>query len=541
MSNNGNTQQKQPALLVQEEKEEQLPSASELATGNQSDCCKPDETVLPKKEKSVKDHLVSRRRRQALIVVSSLYNFLFVGAFFGWGPMQLLLESNGSLSSKCSEQESNNIDNSKDNFVCPAQTAALINIHFVATTTQILSPVFGIVCDWYGAPTVAYAMVTCILVAWVLLVVAVEFLIDPLLYVAFVIMSLGTWFGALLMTQTGMYFSGQTQHRVIVALNSLFDSGAATYLALWYIYEAIGGAVSSVLLGYLCLAIVVLSAAAYLWAVVEPDEASIYGSVKLAAETHHLAVELEEVKKDNDSASKNNNLEVEQQTPPVSKEAKDRYVLIRDRTQIQQMTCGPSLLVTLFFVIQCTSNQWAMTTARDFLAALGDDEVDNRYLTIFQLMMPASLLALPLVDHIRKTYGFAAGFQVVNVLAIGYNTIRLASDNLNVQVFGFVLFSCFRCFLFGLVFSFIPTLLSPPVVGKATGIMMALPGITSFLNVALTRITVLHLDGDFFVPNLFYTLLTLPCIVAVHFIGKAEIQEARALKMQQEPAKASEE
>jgi hypothetical protein len=32
-----------------------------------------------------------RRRRIGLVTVSCLYTFTFVGAFFGWGPMQLMV------------------------------------------------------------------------------------------------------------------------------------------------------------------------------------------------------------------------------------------------------------------------------------------------------------------------------------------------------------------------------------------------------------------------------------------------------------------
>jgi hypothetical protein len=34
---------------------------------------------------------VQRRRRTGLLIFSILYTILYVGAFFGWGPMQLLV------------------------------------------------------------------------------------------------------------------------------------------------------------------------------------------------------------------------------------------------------------------------------------------------------------------------------------------------------------------------------------------------------------------------------------------------------------------
>ena len=71
---------------------------------------------------------------------------------------------------------------------------------------------------------------------------------------------------------------------------------------------------------------------------------------------------------------------------------------------------------------------------RDYLAYLGDDELDNRYLTIFTLLLPASIVSVPLVDVIVLRLGFAGGFQSINALALGYSIIRVASTNLNVQI-----------------------------------------------------------------------------------------------------------
>lgn len=88
-----------------------------------------------------------RRRRVALVVLSSPYTAVYVGAFFGWGPMQLLLERSGAFSWKCDTVQ-----------VCPAQTTALLNVQLVAQTTQLLSPLLGLFVDHYGARAAAYCM-----------------------------------------------------------------------------------------------------------------------------------------------------------------------------------------------------------------------------------------------------------------------------------------------------------------------------------------------------------------------------------------------
>jgi len=75
---------------------------------------------------------------------------------------------------------------------------------------------------------------------------------------------------------------------------------------------------------------------------------------------------------------------------------------------------------------------------------------------------------------IIKRFGFAGGFHTVNALALAYNVVRVASDNLNVQILGFVFFSFYRCFLFGVSLSFPPTILASNMNGKATVCCMPL-------------------------------------------------------------------
>ena len=135
-------------------------------------------------------HIVSKREsrhRYCLVAFGFLYTFFFSGAFFGWGPMQLMLEDNGSYSSKCTaeEQESGEI--------CPAQSAALVQIHFVAQVTQFISPLLGTILDRYGPPVFSYLMGMLGLTGISLLIAAAESEADWLLYAAFISIAITTW------------------------------------------------------------------------------------------------------------------------------------------------------------------------------------------------------------------------------------------------------------------------------------------------------------------------------------------------------------
>jgi hypothetical protein len=106
---------------------------------------------------------------------------------------------------------------------------------------------------------------------------------------------------------------------------------------------------------------------------------------------------------------------------------------------------------------------------------------------------------------------------------------KITSNNLNVQILGFIFFSFYRCFLFSVTFGILPTFLDQKVIGKAAGILYFAGGITNFLNIPLKDLAVKDLDGDFFVPNLVYTILLFPCIAAAWCIGQA-IQREKAAK-----------
>jgi hypothetical protein len=194
------------------------------------------------------------------------------------------------------------------------------------------------------------------------------------------------------------------------------------------------------------------------------------------------------------------------------------YTLIALRLPWQQLTSTQFLLLATYFPFHICRNMFMLTTARDFLAYLGDD--DNTYLTIFTLMMPASILGFPLVDAALHRFGYHVGLQLVNALAAIHGIIQVSSTNLNVQVLGFVVFSFYRSFLFSVVFSFLPNFLGRKVVGKANGLLQVSAGLTSFLNIPLSNAAINKWDGNFFIPNLIYTVLVIPFCYTAYVMGK---------------------
>ena len=355
--------------------------------------------------------------------------------------------------------------------------------------------------------------------------------------------------------QTALVFQRRTRARVLFVINSLFDAGSLTYLGLWGLSEAFDWSLATVASLYLGLALFSFGGAAYFWTGVVPEKEELVDK----AESLEMPLKENATKFSSSSAieggsGKNaSQLDTEVDASPTkhtdepqhtrhetdlvtSDEPRDSietvdadssYVLIADRTAMQQVLSTPFLMFLAYALIMITVNQWTLTTTRDFLASLGDDEENNKYLTIFTLLSPASLVAAPFGDSITAKYGFQGGFLVINALAIGYNLVRLLSDDLNVQIIGFILFSFFRCFLFGVTFSVLPVLLSQNIVGKAMGLTFGTSGLTAYVNVPLSNLAIEKKEGDFFIPNLIYTLAVIPCFLLSWGLAKAIDKETR--------------
>jgi hypothetical protein len=216
--------------------------------------------------------------------------------------------------------------------------------------------------------------------------------------------------------------------------------------------------------------------------------------------------------------------------PPSSTTSDVLYVPIAQRSLPDQLKSQAYIMLCIFFSFHQVWNVWTLTTARDFLKNLGDDEYGNRYLSIFTLMTPVSLLALPFVDVAIHRYGFGLALQGVNFLGIVHGIIKVSSTNLNVQILGFLVFSFYRCFLFAVTFSCMPNFMNGKVIGRGIGVFYVVSGVVSFINIPLANMAVERLDGNFFIPNLIFLLVTPSVIYVTYLIGKALVRDRESYR-----------
>lgn len=433
--------------------------------------------------------------------------------------------------------------------MCVSQSTTIININFIAVTTNTVTPFIGQAIDALGAPFVAYCMS---IVAWMgtlLLTLAAQYEMDGVYYVAFCLLGLATFTGSLLSVQVGLYFNGMTQVRIIMFLNALFDAGSVTYLLLWGIQSYFDFSFVTVTRVYFGLAIVVYGGASYFWKTAVPEESKDDDDdwqEEKREEASLLTLDQQELLNQNTVGESLRAFQMSQMDKEMLTDAfmslrggiqegtghvplealygsirheevsatGDEYIPVSQRSPRDQLLSTPFLCLTLFFAISMTSCNWSLATAADYLAAMGDD---GTYLAIFTLMQPASILSLPIVDATVNNLGFGAAFQAVNILNFVYIFIKLTLMNLNVQIVHFVLVAVVRCYLYAVTFSFLPSLLSSDAVGKGTGFLYMIGGLTSFVNIPLS-----HWAGQvgFGPPNLLYLSVVVPCVAFVRVVQK---------------------
>jgi len=456
--------------------------------------------------------------------------FLYCGAFFGYGPMQLMLEDNGSFASLCSEDEP---------YPCPDQTATLLNVQFVGQLTLISSPLLGASVDKFGPSAVIIGMFLFGSSGLALLAAATYFRIDPMLFPAFICLGIMANVGGLFTVQTGLtYPQGRSRNRAISALNALFDAGAISYLLLYQIQQSSSLDLPAITLIYLGIFVLIVGIAAVCWRFVDrliardestENDAGAQGSPStLGAEGGQLPsdgtvggnVEGQE------STNADDEIFVSDDTTRADT-LRESYVMVADRPPVKQFLSANYIFLAIFFAFHQARNIWVLTTTRDFLAYLGDDETGNLYLKIFTLLTPSSVLGLPFVDIILQRYGYGVGLGVVNLLAIIQGIVQVSSTSLNVQVIGFVFYSFYRCFLFSVSFSCLPAFMSGEVVGRSYGFLILGGGLLGLINIPLSNVAVQQLGGNFFVPNLFYLLACVPCFYCCYAITKGFCREKK--------------
>eukprot|EP00986_Skeletonema_menzelii_P003682 scaffold1172_cov144-Skeletonema_menzelii.AAC.7 len=408
-------------------------------------------------------------QRKLLLISTCLYMIFYTGAFYGYGPFQLMLEESGAFSNQCAPDD--------EELPCPSQTTMLLNVQFSSMlTTMIFTPFMGAGIDKYG-PALMFD-VTFVIggLGLTLLIVSTSLHIDPLLFPSFLCIGFMSCLSGLYTVQTGLLFEeGRDRNRVISVLNALLDSGAVTYLLLWYVETNTVLTLPTISAVYLAIYILVMGTSVICWtnigkktqrlAMEEMDRAvhDVLDVNDVRSESTRGALEMimehpQESTIDNEEEEEStiafhqerSRIDIEEESPA------DQYILIANRSQMKQLISSQYITLCLFFAFHQARNTWVLTTTRDFLAYLGDDEYGNS-----------------------------------------------------------VTFSALAAFIRG------------DVIGKGCGIYILSGGLVGLaFNIPLSNVAVNNLGKNFFIPNLVYLLGCLPCIFLCYQIGRGFAKEA---------------
>lgn len=87
--------------------------------------------------------------------------------------------------------------------------------------------------------------------------------------------------------------------------------------------------------------------------------------------------------------------------------------------------------------------------------------------------------------------------------------------------------------------SFIPTLPAPQLIGTACALLYMFTGILSVMNIGMAHLAI-EIIGDFFVSDLVYTLLLIPCVILASWgIGRCIKEEDAAREALGKPSLAT--
>eukprot|EP00985_Skeletonema_marinoi_P015427 scaffold7970_cov147-Skeletonema_marinoi.AAC.3 len=455
------------------------------------------------------------QKRRLLLISTCLYMIFYTGAFYGYGPFQLMLEEAGAFSNRCAPDEP---------LPCPSQTSMLLNVQFSSMlTTMIFTPFMGAGIDKFGPAIMFKVAFVFGIFGLVLLIISTSLHIDPLLFPSFLCIGFMSCLSGLYTVQTGLLFEeGRDRNRVISVLNALLDSGAVTYLLLWFVETNTVLTLPTISAVYLAIYILVVGTSVICW-------------TKIGKKTQRLAIEeMDRAVHDvvvvrRDSIRRASEI-MERQESIIDNEEEsttDQYILIANRPQMEQLMSSQYITLCIFFSFHQARNTFTLTTTRDFLAYLGDDEYGNKYLSIFTLLTPVSVLGLPFVDLILHKWGYGAGLHTCNLLGICQGIVQVSSTNLSMQILGFVFYSFYRCFLFSITFSALAAFIRGDVIGKGCGIYILFGGLAGLaFNIPLANVAVNSLGGNFFIPNLVYLLGCLPCTFLCYQVGRGFAKEA---------------
>jgi MFS transporter, LAT3 family, solute carrier family 43, member 3 len=416
--------------------------------------------------------------------------FVVAGSFFGWNSMQPILFSEGFLNFKCPPTT----DSSK---FCDSAAVDFSNIYTATSTVSFVAPLFsGIVLDAYGPKITLIGCMTIFAIGPILLIVATSAGISSLAiyYLAFIC------FGLAASSQMGPFMSvsllfPQSQGLVVAILNGSFDAATIVFLIMYYLHFNVGMSLTSIMIAFLCGPVLLC------WL----NMVFIWPLNGFASPTPivHSTTPI------NEASSITESQGIDKQDQDIEVANPMTVVIPRQQLAVtpvpdtfwEQLSSRGFTLFLIFHAIQMVRFSFYIGTAITQLSLMNDP---GKYANIFSIILPVGFFVQFLVGHLLDNYGNCMTITVQYVLSIVFSVLNLI-PNLPLQILTFLIFICYRAFIFSNMSSYLIRRFGFKTFGKLVGIAVAAGGLASLLQIPLVLWAV---SSSFFVVNLLLLSLT---------------------------------
>jgi len=402
--------------------------------------------------------------RWTTTVASLLSVFLFSGIVFGWAPLELMLAREGQFNESCDVGDGGgggSGEESEEIKLCAEQTIRLQRIFTVAQfLLNFVSLPVGHFVD--RIPKGAYFGITAVFQVAGLCIFAIS---NSKTFDHFL---LGYGFIALggCMTMLGAFPASfllpKIQLRILALISCLFDASSVVFFIFHRLTLSSGWSRESLFAILGCIGMVVYATLAGCWILLERLN---WKDV--------LAREQKEQNSPNTMTNATENGEGSANDDPNKSNAPHKHSVLK------QLTTAEFVLIAFFSSIHILRCNYYIMTADDFLRYLGDSK--GFYANIFSFVLPSGIVFVPLIELTLVKFGIPKTLHLTNILGLIFGALLLVSS-LKVQVAAFVIFTCFRAYLYSSVNAFIAVHFGVETMGRIVGCAFTAGAVVSLLQ-----------------------------------------------------------
>lgn len=423
---------------------------------------------LGKKLRAHKTRPISVTLRWATNATALLSVFLFSGIVFGWAPLKLILLDEGQYSDLCSS------NNNNDNVPCAEQ---LQRYNLIFTVAQFLLSLASLPVGFFVdhcSKKIHYSVTCLLLVGGLALFASADDAsavperqtVDKFV-VAYGLMALGgcmTMIGAF----PASFLLAKYQAGILAAVSCLFDASSVIFaiFAQLYSYDSNVFSRRHLFTAYSVIAILISAILGYCWFSLERRDWKV---VALAETKERSQESLGEPELESSACNESSTLYL----------ARVERLGFHDWSLQQQLRTVDFLLALCFASVHMTRCNFYIQSVNEMLEAYGD--TDAYYANVFSFVLPVGVVFVPLIERTIHKLGVVRTLHLTNGLGFVFGALLLI-PSLRLQAVNFVVFTCFRAFLYATINTFTAMTFGVTTMGRMIGFIFTTASIVTLLQ-----------------------------------------------------------